>query len=48
VKCAGMPDKIKEKVTFENFEIGFRSFGKNLPKHVSGGTVLVDTEFTIK
>lgn len=48
VKCAGMPDKVKEKVTFDNFEVGFSSFGKLLPKHVNGGVVLVDTEFTIK
>lgn len=48
VKCAGMPDKIKENVTFENFKVGFSSFGKLLPKHVNGGVVLVDTEFTIK
>jgi hypothetical protein len=48
VKCAGMPDSIKKHVTFENFEIGFKSFGKLLPKHVDGGVVLVDTEFTIK
>jgi hypothetical protein len=48
VKCAGMPDPIKEKVTFENFKVGFKSFGKLLPKHVDGGVVLVDTEFTIK
>jgi hypothetical protein len=48
VKCAGMPDKIKEKVTFKTFNVGFSSFGKLLPKHVDGGVVLVDTEFTIK
>lgn len=48
VKCAGMSDKIKEKVTFENFKIGFSSYGKLLPKQVKGGVVLVDTEFTIK
>lgn len=48
VKCAGMPDRIKEKVTFDNFNVGFSSFGKLLPKHVDGGVVLVDTEFTIK
>jgi hypothetical protein len=48
VKCAGMPDKIKEKVTFKSFNVGFSSFGKLLPKHVDGGVVLVDTEFTIK
>lgn len=48
VKCAGMPDRVKDHVTFENFNVGFRSGGKLLPKHVSGGIVLVDTEFTIK
>lgn len=48
VKCAGMPDKVKKKVTFDNFEIGFKSFGKLLPQHVNGGVVLKDTEFTIK
>lgn len=48
VKCAGMPDKIKDNVTFDNFEIGFTSYGKLLPKQVDGGVVLIDTEFTIK
>ncbi len=48
VKCAGMPDAIKEGVNFDNFRVGFSSFGKLLPKHVDGGVVLVDTEFTIK
>lgn len=48
VKCAGMPDEIKKKVTLDNFEVGFHSFGKLLPHHVNGGVVLVDTEFTIK
>jgi DNA polymerase type B, organellar and viral. len=47
VRCAGMPDKVKEKVTFDNFKVGFSSWGKLLPKHVDGGVVLVDTEFTI-
>jgi len=48
VVCAGMPDAVKEKVTFENFEVGFKGSGKLLPKHVKGGIVLVDTEFTMK
>lgn len=48
VKCAGMNEDIKNKVTFENFERGFSSYGKLLPKRVNGGTVLKDTEFTIK
>jgi hypothetical protein len=75
VKCAGMPDKIKDliitrkmkvnnkivKWTFENmpsevkkrlafkqFKVGYSSNGKLLPKHVSGGVVLIDSVFTIK
>lgn len=48
VKCAGMPDKVKENVHFDNFHRGFSSYGKLTPKHVNGGVVLVDTVFTIK
>ena len=48
VICAGMPDNIKEKVTFDSFEIGFKSEGKLMPKVVSGGVVLVDSTFTLK
>ena len=48
VKCAGMPDAVKEKVTWDNFTRGFHSYGKLLPKRVKGGMVLKDTEFTLK
>jgi hypothetical protein len=48
VRCAGMTENIKEKVTFDNFKIGFTSNGKLMPKHVKGGIVLEDKEFTIK
>ena len=48
VKCAGMPDAIKQHVNFDNFEIGFSSFGKLAPKHVRGGVVLIDSKITIK
>lgn len=48
VKCAGMPNNIKDKATFDNFEVGFSSYGKLLPQHVNNGIVLRDTEFTIK
>jgi hypothetical protein len=47
VTCAGMPDTIKEKVTWENFKEGFSSGGKLIPKHIKGGLVLRDTEFTL-
>ena len=48
VKCSGMPDAVKKKVTFENFTIGFKSNGKLRPKHVNGGIVLEDSVFTLK
>lgn len=48
VKCAGMPDTIKAKVTWDNFHKGFKSGGKLLPKRVKGGIILKDTEFTLK
>lgn len=48
VKCAGMPDTIKSKVTWDNFHKGFKRGGKLLPKRVKGGIILKDTEFTLK
>lgn len=48
VKCAGMPDNIKKKVTFDNFEVGFSEEGKLMYKHVNGGVILKETRFTIK
>jgi hypothetical protein len=48
VKCAGMPDKVKKDVTFENFHKGAVFHGKLVPKTVKGGVVLVESDFTIK
>lgn len=48
VKCSGMPDTVKKKVTWENFKFGFSSHGKLVPKQVDGGVVLVDVEYTLK
>ena len=48
VKCAGMPETVKQYVTFDNFNVGFTSMGKLAPKHVDGGVVLIDSPFTIK
>lgn len=48
VKCAGMPDEIKPKVTFSTFKNGQSFSGKLIPKRTVGGVVLVDTDFTIK
>lgn len=48
VKCAGMPKSVKKFVTLDNFEVGFKSGGKLVPRQVPGGVVLRDTEFTLK
>ena len=48
VKCAGMPDRIKDKITWDNFKEGFTSKGKLVPVNVKGGVILEDRDFTIK
>lgn len=48
VKCAGMPNNVKEQVTFDNFKVGSRFSGRLQPKRVVGGVVLVARDFTIK
>lgn len=51
-KIAGAPEKVKEAITFDNFEIGFSSDPKSNPKlrmvNVKGGVLLVPTSFSIK
>ena len=48
VTCAGMPDNVKEKVTYDNFKSGSTFDGKLMPRRCVGGVVLVETTFTIK
>ena len=48
VTCAGMPDNVKAKVTYDNFHTGSTFDGKLMPRRCVGGVVLVDTTFTIK
>lgn len=48
VTCAGMPDNVKEKVTYDNFHSGATFDGKLMPKRCKGGVVLIETTFTIK
>lgn len=48
VTCAGMPDRCKALVTYENFHPGSTFPGKLVPKRYPGGVVLVNTTFTIK
>lgn len=47
IKCAGMPDKMHNQVTWDNFTLGRRYEGKLVPKHINGGTILVRRPFTI-
>ena len=48
VTCAGMPDNVKEQVTYDNFTPGSTFEGKLMPKRFPGGIVLMPTTFTIK
>lgn len=48
ITCAGMPTTCYNQVTWENFEKGSVYGGKLMPKHVPGGIVLVEKEFTIR
>lgn len=54
VTVAGLPKKLGNIITFDNFNKGFTTENMNITdkkltyKHVKGGVVLVDTDFTIK
>ena len=53
VTVAGLPKKLSGLVNFDNFNEGFTTEGmegdkKLTYKHVKGGVLLVETEFTIK
>lgn len=55
VTVAGLPKNLGKYVTFENFDIGFALLAEDKEidhkltfKHVNGGVLLVDDNFTIK
>ncbi len=48
ITCAGMPKQCYPYVTWENFHEGATYKGKLQPKHVKGGIVLKDIDFTIQ
>ena len=48
VTCAGMPAACHKYVTWDNFVPGAQYPGKLVPKTVQGGTILVETTFTMK
>lgn len=48
ITCAGMPQQCYKYVTWDNFHEGQSYSGKLQPKHVKGGIVLKEIDFTIK
>lgn len=58
IKCAGMPDNVKELITKDNFKVGFKvladdesidkKYKKLMPRRTKNGIVLYPTDFTIK
>ena len=54
VTVAGMPKRLAKYINFDNFNIGFTTEGMKIDnpkltyKHVNGGVLLVDTDFSIK
>ena len=48
VTCAGMPENVKQQVTYDNFHSGSTFTGKLMPRRYNGGIVLEPTTFTIK
>ena len=45
---AGLPKNLSNLVDFDNFNVGSKYFGKNIPVHVNGGVVHVPDYFTIR
>lgn len=54
VTVAGFPKKLSNLINFNNFKVGFTTEGMKIDKkkltykHVKGGVLLVNTDFTIK
>ena len=48
VKCGGLNDKVKEQLTWEEFNIGYETDSALRPLTVSGGIALVPRQFRMK
>ena len=48
ITCAGLPKNCYSQVKWDKFKEGFTASGKLTFKHVKGGVILVETDFTIK
>lgn len=47
LKIAGCPQEVKDTISFKDFDFGLVRDGKLRPKRVEGGTLLVNTPFSI-
>lgn len=47
-RCAGLPSEIREKETFEHFEIGATFKGKKVKTRVKGGYALIEGDYQLK
>lgn len=48
IKCAGIQEKITKKMKWEDFNIGFVTHERLVPKSVNGGVVLINGVFELK
>lgn len=48
IKAAGIPDKVKETLNWDNFHFGFKTEKKLRRKTVAGGAVLIESKYEIK
>lgn len=48
ITCSGMPRECYIYVNWDNFKIGSTYNGKKRPKHVKGGLILEETDFSIR
>lgn len=48
IKAAGIPDKVKKTMNFDNFHFGFKTDKKLVRKSVPGGVILKESKYEIK
>lgn len=48
VTVAGLPEKLHDQVTWENFQVGATYKGKLMPKSIKGGVYLEETDYIIR
>lgn len=48
IKCSGLPKEEREKLNWDNFHIGYKTYNKLKKTHVVGGIILKESPFEIK